>query len=732
MANQIRGTSANDKLTGTASDDVILGLGGNDLISGRAGNDAIIGGTTDTGAVPVITAGGLGQALPSVAGLRGGGGVVAWEAFEKGSDAGYGVYATLVDESGAVTRNNIQVATDTAGDEVNPSAASLANGGFVVAWESPQVGTGGAGTGTLYARLFNGAGDASSGPIALSPGTPVSFESSASLAGLVGGGFVSAWSSAPGTDGTDIFLRVFNDAGAVTKDLTRVNATVNFEQDQPAVAALSNGGFVVAWNSQVLDGEAILARRFDASGNASGGEFVVSSAGVVDVESWKPSVSSLPDGGFVVSWDAWDGTDSDIYVRRFDAGGNPVTAELRANTTTANLQTEASAVGLSDGSFVVTWNSVTDADLGQGVYGQRYDKLARPVGPEFRLDSTQTQGDAAPAAAALTDGGFLVAWDPKGQNEAIGPGIFANRVSGDGIDTADFSAAYRQYVVTESLPLNATVSGPDGSDTLSWIENLGFVDGRETFDPYDHMAQAYRLYFATLDRAPDPLGLNYQSARLDGGTSLIDVAGGFVNSPEFQAVYGPLTNEEFVALLYQNVLDRPAAPEEINYHVNRLQSGASRPEVVVGFSEAPEHILKHIGAVDDGLWDIDEGMASISRLYFGMLERTPETAGLVYYKDALAQGLTVQQVANNFSLSPEFQAKYGPLNNTAYVTQLYLNVLDRAPAPNEVAYHVNRLETGATRGDVAAGFTEAPEYQVNTLPLVDEGIAVADAGFILP
>jgi hypothetical protein len=65
------------------------------------------------------------------------------------------------------------------------------------------------------------------------------------------------------------------------------------------------------------------------------------------------------------------------------------------------------------------------------------------------------------------------------------------------------------------------------------------------------------------------------------------------------------------------------------------------------------------------------------------------------------------------------------------VTQLYANVLERSASADEVAYHLGRLSAGASRGDVAAGFTEAPEYQTKMLGFVDEGIAVSDAGFVL-
>ena len=131
---------------------------------------------------------------------------------------------------------------------------------------------------------------------------------------------------------------------------------------------------------------------------------------------------------------------------------------------------------------------------------------------------------------------------------------------GTGVDEADFSGAFRQYHLTGNAAASASLSGPDGADTLTGMENLAFVDGNLTFDAHDHMAQAYRLYFSALDRAPDTLGLEYWSGRLDAGASLEQVASGFVSSAEFQSKYGNLDNTAFVNQLYLNVLDRPADP----------------------------------------------------------------------------------------------------------------------------------------------------------------------------
>jgi hypothetical protein len=73
-------------------------------------------------------------------------------------------------------------------------------------------------------------------------------------------------------------------------------------------------------------------------------------------------------------------------------------------------------------------------------------------------------------------------------------------------------------------------------------------------------------------------------------------------------------------------------------------------------------------------------------------------------------GFLLTTIANQFSLSPEFQATYGSLTNAQYVTLLYQNVLGRTPVQSEVDFHVARLVSGVTRGEVMVGFSESPEY----------------------
>lgn len=115
-------------------------------------------------------------------------------------------------------------------------------------------------------------------------------------------------------------------------------------------------------------------------------------------------------------------------------------------------------------------------------------------------------------------------------------------------------------------------------------------------------------------------------------------------------------------------------------------------------------------------------------LYQGALGRTPDAPGLANW-DALANALPSAtramgvyglsdasgnfngslSITAGFTNSAEFIAKYGSLNNTQFVTQLYTNVLDRAPDSGGLASWVTELNSGQSREHVLIGFAESAE-----------------------
>jgi len=86
----------------------------------------------------------------------------------------------------------------------------------------------------------------------------------------------------------------------------QINAYTRGDQENPSVTALSHGGFVVIWESQDNyrdqrnESRAVYGQRYDADGTELGEEFRIARHGTADQE--RPSVTGLSDGGFVVAW----------------------------------------------------------------------------------------------------------------------------------------------------------------------------------------------------------------------------------------------------------------------------------------------------------------------------------------------------------------------------------------------------------------------------------------------
>ena len=119
----------------------------------------------------------------------------------------------------------------------------------------------------------------------------------------------------------------------------------------------------------------------------------------------------------------------------------------------------------------------------------------------------------------------------------------------------------------------------------------------------DLTGKVFRLYGATLNRAPDAGGLVSWLNGLgrdiaSGGITLSQAAGGFVGSREFQKTYGTLDDEAFVNLLYRNVLGREADAGGKTFWTGKLAGGWSRADVVLGFSESREYQNRMDPALD--------------------------------------------------------------------------------------------------------------------------------------
>lgn len=363
------------------------------------------------------------QQTPAVAALKSGY-VVAWAS--NGQDgSGFGIYAQRYTAAGAKAGGELAVNTVTAGDQIRPAVAGLSNGGFVAVWQSK--GEDGSGFG-IYGQRYTAAG-ARAGTAFKVNSTTAGDQTLPAVAVLSGGGFAVAWTS-NGQDGAGlgVYAQIYSAGGLATGGAFKVNTTTAGDQSSPTIAALTGGGFVIAWQSGAQDGSGlgVYARRYDATGKAQSGELKVNTVTVNDQS--LPSIAALDNGGFVIAWQSalQDGSGLGVYAQRYGATGIRVAGETRVNTTTLDDQATPRAAGFSDGGYVIVWASKNQDGSGEGVYAQAFNDAGASVNVEFRVNTTTALDQYQPAAAAFASGSFIAVWTSQSSDGSL-ENVFAQR-----------------------------------------------------------------------------------------------------------------------------------------------------------------------------------------------------------------------------------------------------------------------------------------------------------------
>ena len=444
--------------------------------------------------------------------------------------------------------------------------------------------------------------------------------------------------------------------------------------------------------------------------------------------------------GFFIDWGAGPGgmqTPAGHRVNMLDAGFTEVGIGVLAENNPAT----------SVGPWVVTQDFGSRRGAGVELLGV---VIADADGDRF-YDIGEGLGGVTVSATAAGGGGRIATttWASGGYQLDLTPGSWTVTFSGGGLNgiitrdvTIDGQNQKLDALAADARPADALAAAPvdphlivgtlaadlltggaaaetlvglAGADLLQGLGgddrlNGEFVDA--AWDP--QAAQIYRLYRATLDRAPDEAGHDAWTDSLVAGTqTLAGAAAGFVGSAEFRSLYGSTDTTQFVTLLYQNVLGRAPDPTGFATWTGALNSGTqSRAQVALGFSESREFVAKTEAAAlafshagHQAKWSDD-----VYRLYHATLNRDPDATGLLGWTGRLADGMTPADAAHGLVASAEFQSRYGAASDAQFVTLLYQNVLDRAPDPAGFAVWTGALAQGRAREDVVLGFAQSREF----------------------
>ncbi|MCO6455655.1 MAG: hypothetical protein J5I93_10210 [Pirellulaceae bacterium] len=141
---------------------------------------------------------------------------------------------------------------------------------------------------------------------------------------------------------------------------------------------------------------------------------------------YEPAVAAAADGSFVIAYEVsdTDGSESNIYVRRFDNSAQPLGPPVRVNDYLSGTQDRAAVALKDNGEVVVAWQSQGQLGAGREVYFRQLDAAGNLVGLEETLLNDYTTNDQDRPAVAGTGGDrFLFAWESYYQDTNV-EGVF--------------------------------------------------------------------------------------------------------------------------------------------------------------------------------------------------------------------------------------------------------------------------------------------------------------------
>ncbi|MCB1031579.1 MAG: DUF4214 domain-containing protein, partial [Acidimicrobiales bacterium] len=146
---------------------------------------------------------------------------------------------------------------------------------------------------------------------------------------------------------------------------------------------------------------------------------------------------------------------------------------------------------------------------------------------------------------------------------------------------------------------------------------------------------------------------------------------------------------------YRDVLQREPSSADQEFWSSRVAA-----------SWTPGQFIAHLALSSEA----DTKVHSLTRLYLAYFLRNPDHGGHSYWLAQRNNGATLVSISTSFANSSEFKNRYGSLSNSAFVDRVYRNVMGRSADTAGLNYWTGRLNSGTSRGQVMANFSQSSEY----------------------
>src|SRR4051812_41727234 len=279
------------------------------------------------------------------------------------------------------------VNTNIANFQALSSVTGLLDGGYVVSWTDFDLAGGDASGASIKFQRYDAAGGKAGGE-GVADFTAAGDQINRDIVATDDGGFAIVW-----TDNNSSEYRRF-DANGLALDPADRPLTLPGDQFSPQLATLGTG-LVMAFEDDSGD---VRVQRFLANGDTDG--TVIDVAISVSGEQ-EPAVAELAGGGFIIAWE--DSTTNRVRVRGFDAAGGPTLSVVNVSPVADTAAFKSRVTGLAGGAFVVAWqnNDLTSLDTTASVHGRIVAADGTLIGTEFAINTYTAGTQSQPRLAAL-------------------------------------------------------------------------------------------------------------------------------------------------------------------------------------------------------------------------------------------------------------------------------------------------------------------------------------------
>ncbi|MCC7142862.1 MAG: hypothetical protein IT349_12245, partial [Candidatus Eisenbacteria bacterium] len=329
--------------------------------------------------------------------------LAAWVDHRHGLPNVYARALSSADGSPLAADVRVTAGTDS-GTAIDVTAATQSDGRSLVAWT---------GRPTQYARvsmrLLSATGAPLSASIQVSTDNPSRDQGRAAVAAHPNGGWIVAWDEATDRD-HDVFFRLFdpdlNPVGGVRR--AHESTTSGVDQLEPALLARASD-FLIVWRDGRGGVADLWGRWFGPDGTPEAGSEAAMREASDSAEDLEPSLRTLADGRFALSWLGGIENRQRVFARFFAADRTPLSGTLLLSDPPVGVEVQNGTLIPHGTSWVHVW--ADDRTLSSQIYRQNLDASGSVTSSEqFAWSSPASTSQVFPDVALFPDGSAVVVY----------------------------------------------------------------------------------------------------------------------------------------------------------------------------------------------------------------------------------------------------------------------------------------------------------------------------------